>query len=172
MTYSSASLQPLIEELRAALEGMTIKCPGIEIEPGIWLGCDSRGGTLHDCPYCFGRDYVPDPQYAPLLALVREKIGEHSSEYAERGWEWSRCDEPICRKHHVDNAEGFYFTRTDWGRDEGALTGAIEYLLKTHPSLHIRDLYWRNRRWGFLEGDDTNAGSVRALLAALKEMKK
>lgn len=25
------------------------ECPGLEIEPGVWSGCDSKGG---DCPTC------------------------------------------------------------------------------------------------------------------------
>ena len=31
-----------------------MKCRGIEIEDGVYSGCDTQGGKLTDCPICHG----------------------------------------------------------------------------------------------------------------------
>lgn len=38
-----------------------IPCRGIELEPGVFSGCDTRGGTVTDCPTCngTGRERIP-----------------------------------------------------------------------------------------------------------------
>lgn len=32
----------------------SVECSGIEVTPGVYSGCDTKGGTLKDCPTCHG----------------------------------------------------------------------------------------------------------------------
>jgi hypothetical protein len=38
-----------VQHIRAAFEAAADKCKGIEIEPGVYSGCDASAG---DCPTC------------------------------------------------------------------------------------------------------------------------
>ena len=66
----SESIYPLVREIRRLAESRKVKCPGIEIAPGAYSGCEGPP-ELTDCPVCLGAREIPDPAFAGLLDVVR-----------------------------------------------------------------------------------------------------
>lgn len=141
-----------LEELRTALEAQRNECSVHPYERKVDRSCAGCA------------EGEPDPLFAPLLSLVREECWDcknglpASNQYPEpRGTHSGR----LC------HGTGF-IARTDWGRDIGALGGALDYAVSKIEG-QFEDRYYFHHPAGEVAPD---FDETRALTATLEEMKK
>lgn len=84
----------------------SVECSGIEVTPGVYSGCDTKGGTLKDCPTCHGVGKV-----YPLLVKCPKCKGA--------GIEWVTARD--------DEGRRIPLLRTNkWGKEVLDYTGAFK----------------------------------------------
>ncbi len=154
--------QETIEAIRAALEKRTTACPNLRKRfPGELTG-HHTDETFGKCS-CNGLCRVPDPLFAPLLALFREPCTNQKLRHTPEGRIYG-CG--VCKD------TGYSTRPPDWPvfTMEGALDGAIWFALAGMPEsyAYLRTLQkiTKNRR------RPTNQAAADALLDLLTALEE
>lgn len=119
-----------LKRLRALLEAQGVSCTCIGApRSACCAACFERLTHGVWCQVCDGTGNIPDPAFGPLLALVRERWGNHWGVFhGHYGWAWSLCQTPKCHKIHDEVNSTEWRIRSGYWQNapQGAFKGAAE----------------------------------------------